>query len=143
MDATDDLILDNAQRAFNEIARDWGLMSKNQFLYQLQTLPFKQRAAARKGVAKLRGKVGVKFTQRYGDVVRVVWPFTRHGIFQEHGVGRKRKKGSGKEKPMPWIVPTLDAVTPLLADELQKESLKSLGLVINIKVNGLFDIELK
>lgn len=143
MDTTDSFILDNAQNAFNQIAKDWGAMSKNRFLFQLQLLPFKERAIARKGMEKLRGNVGIKFKQRYGDVVRVIWPFTRHGIFQEHGVGRYRKKGSGKEKPMPWIVPTLDATIPLLADELQKQGLKTLGLVINIKVNGLFDIELQ
>jgi hypothetical protein len=52
-------------------------------------------------------------------------------------------KGSGKEKQMPWIVKTLDAQVPLLADALKREDIKTLGLVIKIKINGLFEIEIK
>jgi hypothetical protein len=142
MDSIDNIILARQQEQFNEIASDWGLQSKNRYLYNLQKLPWKQRVAARKGEKLLRRGTGLKFVRQSGDIARVAWPFVRHGIFQEHGVGRWRKKGSGKEKPMPWIVPTLDAMTPILADNLQKASLESLGLVINIKVNGLFDIQL-
>ncbi len=119
-------------------------MTKTQFLYQLRALPFKDRvmwAGHSKDI--LRCKVSIGFKKFYGDVVRVKWPFARHGTFQEHGVGRGSKKGSKKEKPMPWIVKTLDAQVPMLADALQGEDIKTLGLVINIKINGLFDIVLK
>ena len=133
------------QQRFNEAATQWGRMTKTQFLYQLRSLPFKQRVMWRGRNSKdvLRDKVSIGFKKIYGDVVRIKWPFARHGIFQEHGVGKGRKKGSGKEKPMPWIVKTLDAQVPMLADALQREDIKTLGLVINIKINGLFEISLK
>lgn len=141
----DNLLMLQHQQRFNEAAMKWGRMTKTQFLYQLRSLPFKDRVmwAQRNSKDILRDKVSIGFKKLYGDVVRVKWPFARHGIFQEHGVGRGRKKGSGKEKPMPWIVKTLDAQVPLLADALQREDIKTLGLVIQIKINGLFDITLK
>ncbi len=142
---SDNLLMLQHQQRFNEAAMQWGRMAKTQFLYQLCALPFKDRVmwAGRDSKDILRDRVSIGFKKFYGDVVRVKWPFTRHGIFQEHGVGRGRKKGSGKEKPMPWIVKTLDAQVPMLADALQREDIKTLGLVIQIKINGLFEIELK
>lgn len=127
----------------NDIIANWGRQSKNRFLYNIQRLPFRKRLVFKKEIKHLRDGTSLRLVRSNGDIVRVAWRFTRHGIFQEHGVGRNRRKGSGKEKPMPWLVPTLDAMTPLLADELQDESIKQLGLVIDIKVNGLFDITLK
>ncbi len=133
------------QQRFNQAAIEWGRMTKTQFLYQLRSLPFKERLIWKKRDSKdiLRGRVSIGFKKFYGDIVRVKWPFARHGIFQEHGVGRGRKKGSGKEKPMPWIAKTLAAQTPLLAEKLKEEAIQSLGLVIQIKVNGIFELKLK
>lgn len=127
----------------NDIIANWGRQTKNQFLYNIQKLPFKERNEARKAVGELRKGTTLKLVRAHGDITRVAWKFPRHGIFQEHGVGRGRGIGSNKKKPMRWLVPTLDAMTPLLADQLQDESLKQLGLVIDIRVNGLFDLTLK
>ena len=95
----------NHQQRFNQAAIEWGRMTKTQFVYRLRSLPFKQRVMWKTRDSKdiLRERVSIGFKKFYGDIVRVKWPFARHGIFQEHGVGRGRKKDSDKAKPMPWI----------------------------------------
>jgi hypothetical protein len=137
-------IVQNHQDRFNRVITDWGRQSRRQFLLNIRQLPFRERVMweNRNPDDILRGRVGVRFNKFYGDIVRVGWPFTKHGIMQEHGVGRGRKKNSDKAKPMPWIVKTLDAEIPQLADALQDENIKSLGMVVKIKINGLYEIEL-
>lgn len=129
------------QTKANSVIEDWGRQSKSRFLVQLSALPFKERIKARSEI--LRGRVQLKFRRQYGDIVRVTFPFARHGIFQEHGVGSGRKKGSGKEKPMPWIEPTFNAQVPILADLIKDEAIKGYFSVIQIKVNGIFDVEIR
>lgn len=133
------------QGRFNDTIESWGKTTKARFLMQIRSLPFKERVMweGRGSQEILRGRVAMRLQKQYGDVVRVRFPFTRHGIMQEHGVGKGRGKGSGKEKPMPWIKPAFDAMTPILADELKSDAMKELGNVIHIKVNGIFEIELK
>jgi hypothetical protein len=140
---TDFELLHHQQR-FNVIINAWGKTSKAEFLRKIRTLPFKERKmwAGRTGQEILRGKVSIKFKKSGGDVVRVIWPFTRHGIFQERGVGRGRKIGSGKEKPMQWIKPVLESQSKILANDLADEAFRSLGNVIRINVNGIFSIEI-
>ncbi len=142
---SDNLLMLQHQQRFNEAAIQWGRTTTTQFLYQLRVLPFKERMmwAGRDSKDIPRCKVSIGFKKIYGNVVRVKSPFARHGIFQERGMGRGHKKGRDKEKPMPWIVKTLDARVSMLANALQEEDTKSLGLVIRTKVNGLFNIELK
>jgi hypothetical protein len=137
---TDYDVLFDYQRRFNDEVAKWGKETRNAYLMRLRALPFKDRVNAEGDI--LRGRVQLKYTKQFGDIVRVTWPFARHGIFQEHGVGRGRKKGSGKEKPMPWIAKTLETQTPILADVLNDEAIKALGLIIHIKVNGIFEIKL-
>lgn len=133
------------QERFNETIEDWGKQTRQRFLMQIRSLPFHERVMwrGRNTSEILRVKVNMRLQKQFGDVVRVRFPFTRHGIMQEHGVGRSRKKGSGKEKPMPWIKPAFDAMVPILADEMKRDALQELGTVIHIKVNGIFEIELK
>lgn len=140
----DNLALLQHQQRFNKAAAKWGFMTRNEFLFNLFALPFDERKMwqGRNPNDILRDKVGIGFKKQYGDIIAVKWPFARHGIFQEHGVGKGRKKGSSKVRPMPWIVETLDAQTPLLANMLKDEGIKSLGLVIHLKVNGLFELRL-
>ena len=85
------------QARFNDAIIEWGKLTKRQFLFNIRQLPFEQRRMwkTRNSADILRGKVGIKSVKQFGDVVRVKWPFTKHGIMQEHGVGRGRKKGSG------------------------------------------------
>lgn len=145
MTNTEALAILEHQKEFNRLAEDWGRSTRSRYLMELRQLPFSERVmwATRGSKDILRGRVQLRLKRQYGNVYRVSWPFARHGIFQELGVGRGRRKGSGKEKPMPWIVPTLDAMTPELADAMQDASITSLGKVIRIKVNGLFEFELK
>ena len=130
----------------NESVRNWGQMTKTQYLFFIHQLPFAERRMWKKRDPKdiLRGSRTVKagFKLYYGDIVRVRWNFSRHGIFQEHGVGRGRKRGSGKEKPMPWIEKTLNQQVPLLADSLTEDIKRVLGTTIKIKVNGIFEMEI-
>jgi hypothetical protein len=138
---TDYLDRQIGQEEFNAVIKIWGRDTRTTYLRKLRELPFKTRVALRQEI--LRGRVGIGFKRISGNIVRVRWGFARHGIFQEHGVGRGRSKGSGREKPMPWLKPTLDAQVPILADNLQNQAVKSLGLVIQIRVNGLFEAELR
>ena len=133
------------QARFNRTIDDWGKLTKARFLMQIRALPFKQRVMwqGRSDAAILRGRVAMRLQKRFGDVVRVRFPFTQHGIFQEHGVGKGRRKGSGLERPMPWIKPGFDAMVPILADNMKSDALDALGQVIVIKVNGIFEMELK
>lgn len=133
------------QAKANRIIDEWGKSSRSRFLLQIRQLPFKQRVMwqGRDKSDILRGRVFLKFRYAFGDIIRVSFPFSKHGIFQELGVGRFRKKGSSKEKPMPWIEPTFNHQVPILADLLADEAIKTIGIAIKIKVNGIFEAEIK
>ena len=133
------------QQQFNATIEDWGKQTRARFLSQIRQLPFQQRVMWRGRTSEeiLRGRVNMRTQRQFGDIVRVRFPFTRHGIMQEHGVGKGRKKGSGKENPMPWIEPTFNAMVPILADDLKTDAMRELGSVIQIKVNGIFEVTLK
>jgi hypothetical protein len=137
----DALILLDYQREFNQVATDWGRSTRSRFLMELRNNNFKPHIKTETD-AILRGKVSMKVKKQQGDVVRLTFPFARHGIFQEHGVGRARRKGSGKEVPKPWIEPTFNATTPMLAEQLAQPGIRALGKIIQIKVNGIFEISL-
>lgn len=130
-------------RKLNEIVQEWGRGTRIHFLRRLRFLPFKERVMAYRQIGQLlRGNIALKYQRQSGNIVRVSFPFTRHGIFQEHGVGRGRKKGSSKVKPMPWIEPTLKTQMPLLRDAVYRENMQHLGLIIKIKVNGIFEMSI-
>lgn len=128
-------------KGFNEAVEKWGRNTRSAFLMRLRQLPFKRRKMwkTRKGTEILRERVGMRTKKNYGDIYRVVFPFTRHGIFQEHGVGRGRPIRSNRVKPRPWIEPTFKLTVPTLADVLQDEAIAQLGLQMKIKVNGIFE----
>jgi len=62
--------------------------------------------------------VGSRVKAQFGLPYRVDFPFVRHGIFLEHGVGKNRPKGSGKERPRPWLKPVLEPAIEHLAEVL-------------------------
>ena len=68
---------------------------------------------------------------KYGTPERIRLTFPRHYIFREKGVGKGRKKGSGKETPKPDINTVLTEVLPQLADIAAEEA-------VEIAANRLF-----
>jgi hypothetical protein len=141
MDNQDALAMLDYQREFNKAATNWGRSTRSRFLMELRNQNFAPRQV-KDNEQILRLGTGMKARKQQGDVVRLTFPFARHGIFQEIGVGRGRRKGSGKEVSKPWIEPTFNATMPMLAEQLAQPGIRALGKIIQIKVNGIFEISL-
>lgn len=138
----------------NESVREWGKIVLRKLRLRVTSLTLKDRAAILKRtrlVAKnpeykrVIVSLGVGYKRDFGQVGRINFKFTKHGIYLEHGVGKGRPVRSAKAKPKPWLAPILDPEVQNLADLIANEyadlSLKEIRFNIpgilakNIKVN--------
>lgn len=71
-------------------------------------------------------------------VERVSFSFARHGIFVDVGVGKNRSKGSGFERPRPWIEPSIKPAVAELADLLASKYAGIATGEIKINIPGIY-----
>lgn len=81
------------------------------------------------------------FKEYYGQINRISFQFSRHGIFLEHGVGKGRSKKSGKAKPHPWIAPTISVEMEKLADIMKEQTANRLGQQMRFLIPGVIDMK--
>lgn len=109
--------------AFEQAIRFWARDTRAQLRQRLVALGLDERRTAQRGASRLRIQRLSKVTTaaklvkeeylieslRYSlrrrglEIEAISFSFARHGIFLEVGVGKNRKRGSGKENPKVWI----------------------------------------
>jgi len=77
---------------------------------------------------------GANFRRDYGQIIRINFKFSRHGIFFERGAGRNRRLGT---RPKPWLAPILDPAIDQLADMLAKNYADILSGELKILIPGI------
>lgn len=136
--------------------RDWAKETKGRLRQRLVALDLDQRRAVKRGGSRLRRKLTItgksvlvqdKFLieslrsslKRRGLVVDSVgFQFARHGIFIEIGVGKNRRKGSGKETPQEWIKPILPGAVAELASILSDQYADIAAGELKISIPGIY-----
>jgi hypothetical protein len=154
----DHTLRNTALPLLNDAVRSWGSLSRNAMEYRLTALGIEERRAERKSFSRIRfqkdsaGKsyllreqpllpsLKIGYKEFYGSINRISFKFARHGIFLEHGVGKGRKKGSGKETPKPWIEPVMQVEIPKLADILANQTAERVSGQLRFLVPGVVDM---
>lgn len=144
----------------NNAIQQWGELTKNGLAYRLSLLGIQERASEKKFFSRISFKktttgsryaakedplqpsLNVGYNKFYGQIDRVKISFARHGIFLEHGVGKGRYKGRGKEKPKPWIRPIMMVQVPVLADIVAKRDADRVAGQLKFLVPGIIDIKI-
>ena len=136
----------------NEAVRDWGKLALRKLRLRVAALTLKDRTAIIKR-ARLVAKnpdykrvvisLGLNYKRDFGQIGRINFKFTRHGIFLEHGVGKGRPVRSSKARPKPWIAPILDPEVERLADVIAKEYADLALREIRFNVPGIVSKNIK
>lgn len=134
----------------------WGKRHVGLIRQELIALGLDQRRTRLRGSSRLRrvtassGKTflakdqylveSLKYSiKRRGLVVdRVSISWARHGIFIDVGVGKNRRKGSGKESPQPWIASSMKNAVQELGDLLASEYADIAAGELRINIPGIY-----
>lgn len=126
----------------------WARAVKKKMAVQVGTLTLKDRRALQKAAwakAKnpeykpLQASIGSNFRRDFGQISRINFSFSRHGIFLERGAGQGRK-GKGAK---PWIVPTVDPAIDQLADLLVERFADVVAGEIKFTIPGIISRRVK
>lgn len=140
--------------------RDWAKATKGHLRQRLIALGLDERRAIKRGSSRLRAATTITGSKvlvqdqhlieslrsslkRRGLVVESVgFQFARHGIFIEVGVGKNRRKGSGKESPQEWIKPVLPPAIEELATILSNEYADIAAGELKIVIPGIYSTKI-
>lgn len=147
---------DEQNDAFNAEIRSWGTQTIHALELKLAGYGIRQRTELRQLVREIKknnsetGKqqelplvpsLKMRYKEQNGAIERIKLSLARHGIFLERGVGRGRKKDSGKTQPKLWINPVMSVEVPRLADILVKQNADRVGKQLRFTVPGVIDIK--
>lgn len=130
----------------NEAVREWGKLTLRKLRRRVSALTLKDRFAIMKrarwlhkhpDTKAIEPSLGVGFKKDFGQIGRINFKFSRHGIFFEHGVGRGRPVRSSKATPKPWLAPILDPAIEELADIISEEYADLLLREIRFSIPGI------
>jgi len=154
----DDQITRPADRliALEQVIKDWAKKTKGLLRQRLIALNLDERRAAKRGTSRLRAyttrtgttvlvrdqylieSLGSAVRRRGLEVEAVSISFARQGIYLEIGVGKNRKKGSGKESPKPWINVIIPSAVEELATVLSEEYADLAAGELKINIPGVY-----
>lgn len=136
----------------NDAVYDWAKRQRNLMKEQVGRITLRDKHAIQKAIwaaqndndyKPLKTSIGSRPKKNYGNVYRINFPFSKQGIWLEHGVGNGRKRGTSKANPKPWIAPILDASLQELADIIAKEYADVTADEIKFFVPGIIDRRIK
>lgn len=128
---------------------EWAKLVKKKLAQRVGSLRLKDRRALQKLAWNkanieeyriLERSIGSSYKKDFGQISRINFPFSRQGIFLEHGAGRRRPKGTN---PKPWIVPTLDPAIDELADILVERFADIVAGEIKFSIPGIISRRVK
>ena len=155
------------EQDFNDDVKEWARLTISSFEFKLTSLGINDRSLARAAFKKAKtraltspkyktNKKGEKqivepekpigaslrmaYSKKFGLINRVKIRFSRHGVFLEQGVGRGRKKGSGKEHPKKWLNPVLTVEVPKLADRMVNRYADIVAEELTFFIPGVIDM---
>jgi len=136
--------------------QEWAKRTRGKLKHRLIAMGLDERRASKRGTSRLRrltsssGKSTLAQDQyliesikssikRSGLLVeRISFSFARHGIFVEVGVGKHRSKGSGRERPRPWINPGMNEAVEEIADILADQYADIAAGELKINIPGIY-----
>lgn len=136
----------------NEAVREWGKITLRKLKRRVSALTLKDRFAIMKRqrliqkdpeYKRIEPSLGVNYKRDFGQIGRINFKFTRHGIFYEHGVGRGRPVRSSRATPKPWLAPILDPAIDELADIVMNQYADLLIEEIKFTIPGILSRNIK
>lgn len=141
---------EDGKSVVTEAAREWGKQTAKALRAQIGALGLGDKVQLARQVSRIQFRnkkiekapplelsIGSRVKAQYGLPYRVDFPFVRHGIFLEHGVGNHRRKGSGKERPRPWLKPVLEPSIERLAEALAEAGADAVLAQIKFVIPGI------
>lgn len=146
--------------ALEQVIRTWAKKTKGLLRQRLLALGLDERRAAKRGTSRLRAyttksgskvliqdqylieSLGSSIRRRGLEIESVNLSFARQGIYLEVGVGKNRKKGSGKESPKPWINVIIPSAVEELATVLSEEYADLVAGELKINIPGVYSTKI-
>lgn len=136
----------------NQSAKEWAKQNALRMQRLVGSLTLRDKLAVYKAVRQaihnkeykpLAPSIGAGIRKEAGQVNRINFKFSKHGIYLEHGVGKGRPVRSSSARPKPWIKPILDSGLDELAELLSNDYADIAAGEIKFFIPGIIDRRIK